>query len=694
MTVTFGGFNYPTPASPMLNDATPFTKRDSWTYLEKLEYLRRHTDLTLEEFEQIINAANNRKGDYEVLHVDLSQGNKEIVLPPDLPTNHVFYVLVKQGATGGNIVTLPDTLDGPATINQAPNSYTLMKFVPYGNGRFYAYNDIDSTIVYNVREYGAPGNGVADDGPGVRAAIAAAPPGSIVFFPSGFTYILKTLVDVNKPLTLRSPDSATITVDGNGRVSVSANDVTFDCLRFVKAPGPNWLNLLAERMGPALNIKGLVFRECVFVGLSVRATVIGRWNNNKTQSLAGTDIATMSLYGCEFTAYRENFTVEFGGTENSVVDSCWFHDYGLNSNTGDGVKINAGATGTRVTNSIFERTPRDGIDAFDSFGNIITGNNFRDCGAYGIDTKVILGGQRIPEKNVVSNNVAERCGTGGFHIATHYCSATNNQAYNCGTGYKINGEFANDADGTIKGVVFSDNLAVSSGSAYSFALLDGASITGNVAMSTTGVAFGFDRVTGSVITNNVSTLGGLTDFNNLDSTSVVMGNKTDKNPNVDRSIILPNAKSMFARPQEGGNALLRILQVTTDNDLIIGPGLGRNTRMSDPTVFAARTVRRVEIINYQEGDLNLDCSKADYFDIRLSAQSSAPVIANSVSGQEITITFQQDNAGSKPYAWSENMFFAGNTPPNNTTGRTRTSVTFLSLGNNWHEVSRAVAVPY
>ena len=43
---------------------------------------------------------------------------------------------------------------------------------------------------------------------------------------------------------------------------------------------------------------------------------------------------------------------------------------------------------------------------------------------------------------------------------------------------------------------------------------------------------------------------------------------------------------------------------------------------------------------------------------------------------------------------TEHMFFAGDTPPNNTTGRTRTSVTFLSLGNSWHEVSRAVAVPY
>ena len=53
--------------------------------------------------------------------------------------------------------------------------------------------------VYNVRSYGAVGNGMADDAPAVRSAItaAAAVRGATLYFPAG-TYRLASVASTGK----------------------------------------------------------------------------------------------------------------------------------------------------------------------------------------------------------------------------------------------------------------------------------------------------------------------------------------------------------------------------------------------------------------------------------------------------------------------------------------------------------------
>lgn len=49
-------------------------------------------------------------------------------------------------------------------------------------------SSVTNLKIYNVLDYGAVGNGVADDSAAIYSAIAAAPVGSAVFFPAG-TYL-------------------------------------------------------------------------------------------------------------------------------------------------------------------------------------------------------------------------------------------------------------------------------------------------------------------------------------------------------------------------------------------------------------------------------------------------------------------------------------------------------------------------
>src|SRR5665811_50725 len=67
---------------------------------------------------------------------------------------------------------------------------------------------LDSTI-HNVRDYGATGDGVTDDGAAFASAIAATSAGGVMYVPAG-TY------KVTRQLTLKSD----ITIQGDGPTSV------------------------------------------------------------------------------------------------------------------------------------------------------------------------------------------------------------------------------------------------------------------------------------------------------------------------------------------------------------------------------------------------------------------------------------------------------------------------------------------
>lgn len=80
---------------------------------------------------------------------------------------------------------------------------------------------LDNQSVFNVRDYGAVGNGTTDDSAAIRAALAASDSGDVVVFPDG-TY--KVSQDASNAYCLSIPTGRTLT--GSGRIKLAASQAS------------------------------------------------------------------------------------------------------------------------------------------------------------------------------------------------------------------------------------------------------------------------------------------------------------------------------------------------------------------------------------------------------------------------------------------------------------------------------------
>jgi hypothetical protein len=128
-------------------------------------------------------------------------------------------------STSEGMVQLAGDLTGSATN---PNVVTANLTTP-GKVR---------QTVYNVRDYGAVGNGVSDDLTAIQAAIntAATASGGIVFFPPGSYLVGGSIVPQSDVTLLGSGSASVLTISINGNIisttTASFNDFTVDNLTF------------------------------------------------------------------------------------------------------------------------------------------------------------------------------------------------------------------------------------------------------------------------------------------------------------------------------------------------------------------------------------------------------------------------------------------------------------------------------
>lgn len=273
----------------------------------------------------------------------------EVISPSFTGTNYT------SGASGtGQPTTLQAVLDGWATSAGAPDfkvsvgGSTLLL-----SAAFAAF----AGLFFNVKTYGAIGDGAADDGASITAAIAAAAatpgPGGIVFFPPG---------------SYRSTTAITV----SGGVSLWGCGATSSQLKFDSAVLAN--GLIFSGGGGAQQCQGLVVTtvntnytgnlalwssgqltvaDCVFGGNSttkgklftatangVTATtqcVIERCvfsSNADAQMVSQTGTGRLSLRNCGFTtyagAYNQNVVSVLDGV---LVDNCLFDANAATSGT-------------------------------------------------------------------------------------------------------------------------------------------------------------------------------------------------------------------------------------------------------------------------------------------------------------------------------------------------------------------------
>ena len=137
-----------------ISDTQPFTHRASYTFLEKLrnlydlfEKIEGDFGITVEHITEIVNTINNRVGSPPAIQVDLSNGNVDVEIPVDFPSDHVFYIVVRQGVAGGNTVTMPAEITGNFAVDKDAGAISFIRVIPNGDGTFFTDEEFIETMV-------------------------------------------------------------------------------------------------------------------------------------------------------------------------------------------------------------------------------------------------------------------------------------------------------------------------------------------------------------------------------------------------------------------------------------------------------------------------------------------------------------------------------------------------------------------
>lgn len=171
-----------------INNITPFTYRDGWTFLELVEGMRAYVRDTLvpgidknfedlvssfqdaldqiiadndatvaefnqmfldfrAEFEAIVDTINNKTGMIEVQHRTLI-ADTLLVIDPTWPDNLPVIFEVTQDAVGGHEVTFPTNVSGYASIGKGPGAVTRIGLYPNGDDTWYISDWLFGSAVY------------------------------------------------------------------------------------------------------------------------------------------------------------------------------------------------------------------------------------------------------------------------------------------------------------------------------------------------------------------------------------------------------------------------------------------------------------------------------------------------------------------------------------------------------------------
>lgn len=165
---------------------------------------------------ELVDDINNRNGAVPVQHVTLTE-NYTVAFSPLWPKNLVRTWRFTQDAVGGRTVAWPDGVSSiDAEIDPTPFSSTIVTLTPLdANGASWrAISDYSTPVaqaIYNVRDFGAVGDGYADDLFAFQAAhdVALSFGGGTVYMPPG-QYWLSGPIMIKSGVNWRGDGEATV----------------------------------------------------------------------------------------------------------------------------------------------------------------------------------------------------------------------------------------------------------------------------------------------------------------------------------------------------------------------------------------------------------------------------------------------------------------------------------------------------
>lgn len=254
-------------------------------------------------------------------------------------------------------------------------------------------------------------NTISNESPIIQEVLDACPAGSRVVFPNRpHPYNIQTPLTIDKPLTLEGSDPSgsvlQLTGGGTAFLGAASSDVSIVGLGFLSSSGTG----LLFTAGAGDNYHNWNLSDSVFDGVGVHLTVVGRSLVTGGTATTGTRVGDYTVIeSCEFTNHVGAYTIQVGGVKSAQVDKCHLHDYGFDSNLGEGVKVLAESLDTRITACTFERSTRDGIDLYDSDGSLVDRCVFANIGVVPIEAKNAATDATAVRGHRITNNVARDC---------------------------------------------------------------------------------------------------------------------------------------------------------------------------------------------------------------------------------------------------------------------------------------------
>lgn len=264
-------------------------------------------------------------------------------------------------------------------------------------------------IVFNVKDYGAKGDGTTDDTAAIQAALNAAytAGGATVFVPTG-TF----MIDPNPGLQIKS--ATTLRGAGAGTIIKLVNNCTHDD-NMVKSE--SWSNVTVEDLvidGNRSNQAGSY--DHTQYGIYFGGVARGLIQNVRVQSTTGVGIHVYNSHDVSVVSCYSTDN-HYHGYELEQVTACHVTNSSGNANSMHGVLVSpgeVGGTGSRgisVVGCTFDNNGNYGIatnaangdmSAFLSVGNIFTNNTITNNAFYGVN--FYKQNSHIFNNNYVANN--------------------------------------------------------------------------------------------------------------------------------------------------------------------------------------------------------------------------------------------------------------------------------------------------
>jgi hypothetical protein len=332
---------------------------------------------------------------------------------------------------------------------------------------------------YSVKDYGAVGNGVADDTIAIRNTIAAAANGGVVFFPEG-TYSVQRQSTETALLTVDKP----IHIMGTGYKSVisvkSTVPSTVDVIKLSPGAGNGWMYKIRDlAIKPA---SGTPARHAILLDTPVSGQFLSKLmiEHNVLGAFGGYGIAS-------------NNPVPYDGLFTSAIENNRIENGILLDNAGSNINI----TGNFITGKNVGVT----LNMIPGAVNVSISKNQIESKRGGV--KITAGSEVKITNNVIVQNQTNDA-TAGERNLIHLSAPTGTISHTVISGNKLNGDPALNGN-TLENAIYLN--AASSTKIYHNVITKGVNEAIKITSTTSGTDIGYNNTINATGVNAVTDSG-------------------------------------------------------------------------------------------------------------------------------------------------------------------------------------------